>query len=773
MKRSLAALLLLGIFSSQVAQASFEDVTQEDPYAQSIEWMQDNGVIQGTGDGLFHPNDCVKRSEMLKFLYASDGIVITPTVGEFDSTTTSFNDVPVSHWAAPYVDLAATDGLVQGFEDGGFHPDACMTRAEGITMALNYYWGAQAYAGYVPYFWYGENVDVPATEWFYEPVNYAIDYDLVGMEHQTWLDANEGTMYYFNPTEGMSRAEVAEMIYRFRTVEDNGLWYYSAWYNPYPLPGNYFHTACEAPANNSLNELRAEAVAPKDSEVVFNVNQSNPTQMENLKELLSQWDAFGLGALLVDQYNMYRPERYSYERTVAPFVEGDWEASMALSFPKNFDWDQELWDVEDSELDMYLSASVENSQAFMDFLGPELQKAMPDMQCSVENNAVYWTSQMNQFYLANVGNLFFVSNTPENRTLGLERARSGNGYSSTHNNLASVSANMEELSSFVAREYRNVGLDFVADYLEDLGQVEAIVEAEEKGLRLSSQTEFIDTDSAMIQPYRNAGLNLASRVPGEGLLFYMEEQDLSLIFQSMTSNFTPMVLSKALAKETATSYDLLLENFATELSLSAQEVKLLLDSPYAIAVSDLESFIPGMGLYVDLVGSQKQEIAGRFSKDIDKMVGELIASSGTTQITSERLPSSNLRLVTIPNELLGPSLSLFVDSVEFTYGLTQDNTYVFALYPNFVESYQSESKVAMDADYLKALKNVESDPASVSYMDLAGMLRMAEDYVNVFGTEQDVATFANVKAAFAPIEFVIGVKWVDGDSLHSDAYLGR
>jgi hypothetical protein len=46
-----------------------------------------------------------------------------------------FNDI-YEHWAKSYIEKLYDKGLVQGYEDGGFHPDASINRAELVKMAL-------------------------------------------------------------------------------------------------------------------------------------------------------------------------------------------------------------------------------------------------------------------------------------------------------------------------------------------------------------------------------------------------------------------------------------------------------------------------------------------------------------------------------------------------------------------------------------------------------------------------------------------------------------
>ncbi len=49
--------------------------------------------------------------------------------------TKSFSDVPDGYWAAKYINFAATCGWVTGYSDGTFKPEDCITRAEATVIA--------------------------------------------------------------------------------------------------------------------------------------------------------------------------------------------------------------------------------------------------------------------------------------------------------------------------------------------------------------------------------------------------------------------------------------------------------------------------------------------------------------------------------------------------------------------------------------------------------------------------------------------------------------
>ena len=47
----------------------FPDVTEDDFYYESVEWIAEQGITLGYDDGLFHPDDDCDRAQAVTFLY--------------------------------------------------------------------------------------------------------------------------------------------------------------------------------------------------------------------------------------------------------------------------------------------------------------------------------------------------------------------------------------------------------------------------------------------------------------------------------------------------------------------------------------------------------------------------------------------------------------------------------------------------------------------------------------------------------------------------------
>jgi PKD repeat protein len=122
--------------------ASFEDVPNTgygesgtDPYwaYRYIEYCVAQGVVQGYPDGTYHPEEEVNRGQMAVYIARS---IATPTgeagVPEVPAgASPSFTDVNADNewaWCYKHVEYCAAEGVVQGYWDGSYRPEAVVTR---------------------------------------------------------------------------------------------------------------------------------------------------------------------------------------------------------------------------------------------------------------------------------------------------------------------------------------------------------------------------------------------------------------------------------------------------------------------------------------------------------------------------------------------------------------------------------------------------------------------------------------------------------------------
>lgn len=127
---SASAALVASAIVPVAASASVADFNDKDQIADYalpfVEYLVEEGVMSGKGNGIFDPKGNVTRAEAAKMFTVA-----------FDLETTgekSFSDVKEGAWYTEYVLAAADQGIVNGFENGTFAPQENITRAQAATM---------------------------------------------------------------------------------------------------------------------------------------------------------------------------------------------------------------------------------------------------------------------------------------------------------------------------------------------------------------------------------------------------------------------------------------------------------------------------------------------------------------------------------------------------------------------------------------------------------------------------------------------------------------
>ncbi|MHB8170308.1 MAG: S-layer homology domain-containing protein [Thermincolia bacterium] len=106
--------------------AGFNDVTSQAWSTPFINTAKSAGVINGYADGSFKPDKAVTRVELLKMVVTATGLKVEYEQGDFKDAK--------GHWAEKYIATATKAGIVGGYSDGSFKPDAPVTRAEAAKI---------------------------------------------------------------------------------------------------------------------------------------------------------------------------------------------------------------------------------------------------------------------------------------------------------------------------------------------------------------------------------------------------------------------------------------------------------------------------------------------------------------------------------------------------------------------------------------------------------------------------------------------------------------
>ena len=152
-----------------------------------LETDEHNAFLSGYPDGSFLADKNMTRAEVAQMFYS---LLLNKNV----KITKSFSDVPADAWYAKAVNTLSSLGMLGGYPDGTFRPDAPITRAEFAAIALAFaYDPASASCSYT---------DVSTNAWYYTYVAQATTYGWIG----GYPDGS------FRPNNSITRAEVAVIV---------------------------------------------------------------------------------------------------------------------------------------------------------------------------------------------------------------------------------------------------------------------------------------------------------------------------------------------------------------------------------------------------------------------------------------------------------------------------------------------------------------------------------------------------------------------------------
>ena len=117
--------------------AAFSDVAEGSWYAKAVAWASANGIVNGMGDGAFHPDDVITREQFATILYRYakfKGVDVSKT-----TALTQFTDADqISPFAREAMAWAVETGLISGFGNGLLDPQGGATRAQAAAILMRY-----------------------------------------------------------------------------------------------------------------------------------------------------------------------------------------------------------------------------------------------------------------------------------------------------------------------------------------------------------------------------------------------------------------------------------------------------------------------------------------------------------------------------------------------------------------------------------------------------------------------------------------------------------
>lgn len=121
-----------GVMAIEVSnKLPFTDVKESHWFYNSVAYVYNKGIMNGTTDTLFSPNDTLTRAMVVTMLYRIEGQPSTTFKG-------TFSDVKSGQWYSNAVEWAAKNDIVNGMGDGTFGYAKAITREQFAAILYRY-----------------------------------------------------------------------------------------------------------------------------------------------------------------------------------------------------------------------------------------------------------------------------------------------------------------------------------------------------------------------------------------------------------------------------------------------------------------------------------------------------------------------------------------------------------------------------------------------------------------------------------------------------------
>ena len=209
-----AGFSFLGWYADAALTQLVTKVTMDSDKTVYASWKEDEtpvlekgdhfAYIIGYKDGYVRPNRNISRAEVATIFFR---LLTDDTREKYWSSTNNYSDVKDTDWCNNAISTLSNMGILKGYEDGTFHPNAPVTRAEFAAIAARFSDGAaDDYATFS---------DVPNDYWASKEIAKAAKLG--------WIKGyTDGT---FRPKNNITRAEVMTLVNRVleRGVDEDGL----------------------------------------------------------------------------------------------------------------------------------------------------------------------------------------------------------------------------------------------------------------------------------------------------------------------------------------------------------------------------------------------------------------------------------------------------------------------------------------------------------------------------------------------------------------------
>lgn len=548
-------------------------------------------------------------------------------------------------------------------------------------------------------------------------------------------------------------------------------------------------TGCAQPpqkAEMHESEISPEGVIledflPEDTMMVMTINTQDEDQKDKIQTLFSyfpQEDSQKLFEQFTKELNEGLKEaNLNYEEDIKPLI-GD---SHRLLFGMAGELENE-----DKDPDMYVALTVQDPQKTEELM-QKIADENEDFEMRRIRNNPGLISADEEMYLVLFKDALLMTNSEQKIQEAVQRI---------DQNQASLLSNQNYMVDAGRTPKPNLGYVFInlAKLLETIEKSEELQKesnikstealksiknesivffAEEEGIKMLALVEF-DPESELFnlaqlsyeEPY------MFENIPGDNLIMYAEGANLQQLLE--------LELSILLAEEDLEEFEDFKEEFKAMVGLDFdQDIMSWMDKGFAMVLQGNQGLVPGFSLYVDASsnteGAQKvvdvidaaisqglQAAYANGSEDlpIDKILTKDTVTLGGNEVHRIRfdisgLSAEELRAAALPE-------GIFDEPVEFYYGLTGEDYFIFSTVAGLNNKYGAIASVAENPRIIEAQSMVEGYPFQLTYFSIEEGLVYAEEFISLMEAVQgpipdDVREgFDKVAQYLEPVKYLVG-----------------
>jgi len=173
---------------------------------EAVNYLHEQEIISGYPDGMFKPDQHLNRAEALKIILLSTANNNSQIIEDLIIKNSPYPDIPLNKWFTKYIYYGKELGLINGYNNGNFHPTQNVNKAEFLKIAMLSQNNFQSITNFEDIM--RQYADLDSSQWYMPFIAYAWQQNLLPKTSN------------FYPTAQITRGEAALIIYKTITISE-------------------------------------------------------------------------------------------------------------------------------------------------------------------------------------------------------------------------------------------------------------------------------------------------------------------------------------------------------------------------------------------------------------------------------------------------------------------------------------------------------------------------------------------------------------------------